>query len=109
MSIGFEQIGHIRHVIPVKKTVIHITKTPSVKFLGHDKKNYQTLNSINNSSIISNKSKLKEGSLVSNSLVVRDSSGWVTHRIERASNGVDLVVRNASTGFVEMRIANSIL
>ena len=50
-----------------------------------------------------------EGSLVSNSLVVRDSSGWVTHRIERASNGVDLVVRNASTGFVEMRIANSIL
>ena len=50
-----------------------------------------------------------EGSLVSDSLVVRDSSGWVTHRIERASNGVDLVVRNASTGFVEMRIANSIL
>ncbi len=48
-----------------KKTVIHINKTPSVKFLGHDKKNYQTLNSINNSSIISNKSKLKEGSFVS--------------------------------------------
>ena len=34
-----------------------------------------------------------EGSLVSNSLVVRNSSGWVTHRIERACNGVDLVVR----------------
>lgn len=50
-----------------------------------------------------------EGSLVSNSLVVRNSAGWVTHRIERASNGVDLVVRNTSTGFVEMRIANSIL
>jgi hypothetical protein len=46
-----------------------------------------------------------EGSLLSNSLVVRDSSGWVTHRIERAANGVDLVVRNTSTGFVEMRIA----
>ena len=46
-----------------------------------------------------------EGSLLSNSLVVRDSNGWVTHRIERAANGVDLVVRNTSTGFVEMRIA----
>ena len=49
-----------------------------------------------------------EGSLVSNSLVVRNSSGWVTHRIERACNGVDLVVRNVSTGCVEMRIAASI-
>ena len=46
-----------------------------------------------------------EGSLVSNSLVVRNSAGWVTHRIERASNGVDLVVRNTSTGFVEARLA----
>ena len=50
-----------------------------------------------------------EGSLVSNSLVVRNSSGWVTHRIERAANGVDLVVRNTSTGCVEMRIAASLL
>ena len=33
-----------------------------------------------------------EGSLLSNSLVVRNSQGWVTHRIERAANGVDLVV-----------------
>ena len=46
-----------------------------------------------------------EGSLVSNSLVVRNSQGWVTHRIERAANGVDLVVRNTSTGLVEMRVA----
>ena len=46
-----------------------------------------------------------EGSILSNSLVVRNSSGWVTHRIERATNGVDLVVRNTSTGLVEMRIA----
>lgn len=45
-----------------------------------------------------------EGSLVSNSLVVRNSAGWVTHRIERASNGVDLVVRNVSTGMVETRV-----
>ena len=50
-----------------------------------------------------------EGSLVSNSLVVRNSSGWVTHRVERASNGVDLVVRNTSTGMVEMRISASTL
>lgn len=46
-----------------------------------------------------------EGSLVSNSLVVRNSSGWVTHRIERSTNGVDLVVRNTSTGLVEARIS----
>jgi len=46
-----------------------------------------------------------EGSLLSNSLVVRNSSGWVTHRIERSVNGVDLVVRNVSTGLVEARIA----
>ena len=49
-----------------------------------------------------------EGSLVSNSLVVRNSQGWATHKIERASNGVDLVVRNLSTGYVEMRISASI-
>lgn len=46
-----------------------------------------------------------EGSLLSNTLVVRNSSGWVTHRIERSSNGVDLIVRNVSTGLVEMRLA----
>lgn len=50
-----------------------------------------------------------EGSLVSNSLVVRNSAGWVTHKIERSANGVDLVVRNTSTGFVEMRISGSLL
>lgn len=50
-----------------------------------------------------------EGSLVSNSLVIRNSSGWVTHRIELASNGVDLIVRNTSTGCVETRISASSL
>ena len=45
-----------------------------------------------------------EGSLVHNSLVVRNSAGWVTHRIEKSANGVDLVVRNTSTGLVEIRI-----
>lgn len=48
-----------------------------------------------------------EGSILSNSLVVRNSNGYVTHRVERACNGVDLVVRNMSTGAVEMRIAAS--
>ena len=45
-----------------------------------------------------------EGSLLSNSLVVRNSAGWVTHRIERAANGVDLIVRNMATGLVETRV-----
>lgn len=45
-----------------------------------------------------------EGSLLSNTLVVRNSAGWVTHRIERAANGVDLVVRNINTGLVETRV-----
>lgn len=45
-----------------------------------------------------------EGSLLSNSLVVRNSAGWVTHKIEKACNGVDIIVRNVSTGCVEYRI-----
>ena len=49
-----------------------------------------------------------EGSLLSNTLVVRNSDGWVTHRLERSSNGVDLIVRNTSTGLVEMRLASSL-
>ena len=43
------------------------------------------------------------------SLVIRDSSGWATHRVERAANGVDLVVRNISTGLVEERVENGAL
>ena len=50
-----------------------------------------------------------EGSLLSNSLVIRDSHGYVTHRIEKAANGVDLVVRNMSTGYVETRINANVL
>lgn len=46
-----------------------------------------------------------EGSLLSNSLVVKDSSGRVTHRIERAANGVDLVAINTSTNTVDLRLA----
>ena len=49
-----------------------------------------------------------EGSLLSNSLVIRNSSGWVTHRIERSSNGADLIVRNLSTGCVESRFSGTL-
>ena len=45
-----------------------------------------------------------EGSLLSNSLVVRNSAGWVTHKIEKSWDGVNLIVRNVSTGSVEMTI-----
>ena len=45
-----------------------------------------------------------EGSLLSNSLVVRNSSGWVTHKIEKSWDGVSLIVRNVSTGCVEFTI-----
>lgn len=48
-----------------------------------------------------------EGSILSGSLVIRNSSGWVTHRIERANNGVDLIVRNVSTGCVETRLSGN--
>lgn len=44
-----------------------------------------------------------EGSLVTNSLVVRNSAGWVTHRIEQGAFG-GLIVRNVSTGLVEARL-----
>jgi hypothetical protein len=49
-----------------------------------------------------------EGSILSNSLVVIQG-GIVTHRVERASNGVDLVVRSMSTGSVVMRLSSAIL
>lgn len=51
-----------------------------------------------------------DGSLLSNSLCIRDSHGWVTHRIERSARGGDeLVIRNERTGLVESRISASIL
>ncbi|MBQ3280100.1 hypothetical protein IJG92_00310 [Candidatus Saccharibacteria bacterium] len=45
-----------------------------------------------------------EGSILSNSLVVRNSSGWVTHKIEKSWDGVSLIVRNVSTGCVEFTL-----
>ncbi|MBQ2659873.1 hypothetical protein IJF86_00365 [Candidatus Saccharibacteria bacterium] len=49
-----------------------------------------------------------DGSLLSNSLVIRNSSGWITHRIEKSANGVDLIVRNTSTGCVETRLSGGL-
>lgn len=48
-----------------------------------------------------------EGSLLSNTLVIRNSSGFVTHRIERSVYGTDLIVRNVKTGLVEHSIKNA--
>ncbi len=45
-----------------------------------------------------------EGSLLSNSLVVRNSNGMITHRIKQGTYG-DLLVINVSTGAIEERIA----
>ena len=50
-----------------------------------------------------------EGSLVYNSLVIRDAHGWVTHRIEKSANGADLVVRNVKTGCIETRIRANVM
>lgn len=46
------------------------------------------------------------GSVLSNSLVVCDGNGKVTHRVEKAVNGVDLVVVSTATGTVVRRIEN---
>ena len=43
------------------------------------------------------------------SLVIRDASGYATHRIERAANGVDAVAINLKTGWVDYRIENGAL
>ncbi|MBQ3464369.1 hypothetical protein IJH27_00840 [Candidatus Saccharibacteria bacterium] len=42
--------------------------------------------------------------LISNQICICDRSGRVTHRIEKAVNGVDLVVRNTSTHLVDLRL-----
>ena len=39
-------------------------------------------------------------------LLILDSHGWATHRVERAANGVDLVVVDKSRGAVVDRIKN---
>ncbi len=45
-----------------------------------------------------------DDALVTNRACVRDRYGYITHRIERAANGVDMIVVNASTGRVDYRI-----
>ena len=42
--------------------------------------------------------------LIRNQICVCDRHGRVTHRIERASNGVDLVVLGAKSRMVECRL-----
>lgn len=44
-----------------------------------------------------------EGSILTNTLVVIGSDGRVTHRVERAANGVDLIAVNTRTNCVDMR------
>ncbi|MBQ7802563.1 hypothetical protein IJ380_01730 [Candidatus Saccharibacteria bacterium] len=43
-------------------------------------------------------------SLISNTICVCDRNGCVTHRIEKAANGVDLIARNSRTGMVDLRL-----
>lgn len=43
------------------------------------------------------------------SLVVRDATGYATHRIEVAANGVDLIMINTRTNMVDQRIENAAL
>ena len=54
--------------------------------------------------LIANDGSYITDALVSNSLCVCDKNGHVTHRIERAANGVDLVVRNTKTRLVDCRL-----
>ncbi len=39
-----------------------------------------------------------------NELCICDKHGYVTHRIEKASNGVDLLIRNCKTRLVDYRL-----
>ncbi len=54
--------------------------------------------------LIANDGSYVTDALVSNSLCICDKHGYVTHRIERAANGVDLVVRNVKTHLVDCRL-----
>lgn len=42
-----------------------------------------------------------EGSILTNTLVVKNRDGKITHRVERSWNGVDYVVVNTDTRQVE--------
>ena len=54
--------------------------------------------------LIANDGSYITDALIKNQLCVCDRHGYVTHRIERAANGVDLVVRNSKTRLVDCRL-----
>ena len=54
--------------------------------------------------LIANDGSYVTDALISNALCICDRHGRVTHRIERAANGVDLVVRNVKTRMVDCRL-----
>lgn len=54
--------------------------------------------------LIANDGSYITDAILRNEICVCDRHGHVTHRIERASNGVDLVVRGAKSRMVECRL-----
>ena len=56
------------------------------------------------SGLIANDGSYVTDAALRNELCVCDRRGRVTHRIERAANGVDLVVRNCKTRLVDCRL-----
>ena len=54
--------------------------------------------------LIGNDGSYLTDALISNQICICDKNGRVTHRIERAANGGDLVVRNSSTQLVDLRL-----
>lgn len=58
---------------------------------------------LRNGLIMSDGSYLSD-SVLRNEICVCDRHGYVTHRIEKAANGVDLIVRNCKTRLVDCRL-----
>ena len=54
--------------------------------------------------LIANDGSYVTDAVLRNELCVCDRRGYVTHRIEKASNGVDLIVRNCKTRLVDCRL-----
>ena len=54
--------------------------------------------------LIANDGSYITDAILRNEICVCDRHGRVTHRIERASNGVDLIVRGAKARMVECRL-----
>lgn len=54
--------------------------------------------------LIANDGSYLTDALIKNQICVCDRSGRVTHRIERAANGVDLIAVNTKTRLVDCRL-----